>query len=74
MPKMRIELLAHDRAEAQKTAHIYGSGGRHKPSDDAVLAEIERRGRTPAGLPEYVGVTNGHPIYLKFDIEVYPEV
>ncbi len=71
---MRIELQAADRAEAQKIARAYGDGGRHRPSDDAVLAEVERLGRTPSGKPECVGITNGQPTYLKFDIEVYPEV
>ncbi|MFC7876321.1 hypothetical protein [Isoptericola sp. NPDC057391] len=74
MATMRIELRAADRAEARRIVHAYGDGGRHRPSDDAVLAEVERHGRTAAGLPECVGMTNGQPVYLKSDVEVYPEV
>ena len=72
MPTMRIELEVADRAEAQRIVHVYGAG-RHRPSDDAVLAEVERRGRTASSGPECAGMTNGRPVLLKFDVEVYPE-
>lgn len=38
-----------------------------------MLAEVERRGRTASGGPECAGMTNGRPVLLKFDVEVYPE-
>ncbi|WP_166850824.1 hypothetical protein [Isoptericola sp. BMS4] len=74
MPMVRIELRATDRAEAQRVVRAYADGGRHRPSDDAALDEVARLGRTPAGRPRCVGMTNGQPTYLKFDVEVYPEV
>ncbi|GAB3105884.1 hypothetical protein [Isoptericola nanjingensis] len=72
MPTMRIELEVADRAEAQRIVHASGAAGTG-PSDDAVLAEVERRGRTASGGPECAGMTNGRPVLLKFDVEVYPE-
>jgi hypothetical protein len=34
---------------------------------------VWRQGRTPAGEPVFVGVTNGAPVRLMYDVEVYPE-
>ncbi|WP_275005986.1 hypothetical protein [Promicromonospora iranensis] len=74
MPKMRVELPAADRAAAQKILRRYADGGCDRSCDDAALDEIWRLGHTPAGRPECVGITNGSPTYLKFDIEVHPGV
>jgi hypothetical protein len=34
---------------------------------------VWRRGGTPVGDPDFVGVSNGEPIRLLYDVEVYPE-
>ncbi len=44
----------------------------HHESRDAARAEAWRRGWTPAGEPVFVGVTNGEPVRLLYDVEVYP--
>ncbi len=74
MPKLRIELLAADRDEAKAVVAAYADSGTHRSSEDTVLAEVWRLGRTPAGRPECVGMTNGSPTYLKFDVGVYADV
>jgi hypothetical protein len=43
----------------------------HRESRDAAREEVWRRGRTPAGEPVFVGVTNGEPVRLLYDIEIY---
>lgn len=40
-------------------------------SREAARAEVWRQGRTPAGEPAFVGVTNGEPVRLLYDVEVY---
>jgi hypothetical protein len=45
----------------------------HRPSREAALAQVWRRGRTPAGEPVFVGVSNSEPVRLLYDVEVYPE-
>jgi hypothetical protein len=44
----------------------------HHESRDAARAEAWRRGWTPAGEPVFVGVTNGEPVRLLYDVVVYP--
>lgn len=73
MPKVRIKLEAANREAAQRILRRYVDGGSHRPSDDRVLDEVWGQGRTPAGNPRCVGLTNGSPTYLMFDVEVYPE-
>jgi hypothetical protein len=50
-----------------------GLGERGAESRDAARAEVWRRGRTPAAEPVFVGVTNGEPVRLLYDVEIYPD-
>jgi hypothetical protein len=45
----------------------------HRESREAARAEAWRRGWTPAGEPVFVGVTNGEPVHLMYDVEVYSD-
>lgn len=42
-------------------------------SRDAARDEVWRRGRTPAADPVFVGITNGEPVRLIYDVDVYPD-
>lgn len=70
MPQLRIEIEATDRIEARRILALYSRGDRHPPLDDEVIDEAWKRGRTPIGDPVFVGLTNGSPIYYKFDVNV----
>ena len=57
-----------------RTSSISTARGRiHRESRDAARTEAWRLGRTPAGEPVFVGVSNGEPVRLQYDVEVYPE-
>ena len=62
-----------DRATARRVLDLHRAGRIHHDSREAARAEVWRRGRTPAGEPVFVGVTNGDPVRLMYDVEIYPE-
>ncbi|MEU8298743.1 hypothetical protein AB0C04_15860 [Micromonospora sp. NPDC048909] len=67
---MRIQLDS-DRTTARRVLELHRAGRIHRESRDAARAEVWRLGRTPAGEPVFVGVTNGVPVRLLYDVEVY---
>ena len=71
MALMRIELDT-DKYTARRVAELYRAGRVHRESRDAARDEVWRRGRTPAADPVFVGITNGEPARLIYDVEVYP--
>lgn len=73
MPLIRIEMPS-TRDEAKRLLAQYESGARDLAWEERVVDEAWRRGRTPTGRVRFVGVTNGQPPSLKFDVEVHPEV
>ena len=72
MPLIRVQLES-DRTTARKVLELHQADKVHRPSREAALAEVWRRGRTPAGDPVFVGVSNGEPVRLLYDVEVYPD-
>lgn len=72
MPLMRIELDT-DKHTARRILQLYQAGKVHHESRDAAREEIWRRGRTPAADPTFVGITNGEPARLIYDVDVYPD-
>jgi hypothetical protein len=72
MPLLRIQLDS-DRATARRVMELHLAGKVHRESRDAAREEVWRHGRTPAGEPVFVGVTNGHPVRLIYDVAVYSD-
>jgi hypothetical protein len=72
MPLLRIQLDS-DRGMARRVLDLHRAGRIHHESREAARGEVWRLGRTPAGEPVFVGVTNGEPVRLMYDVEVYPE-
>jgi hypothetical protein len=72
MPRQRIQLDS-DRTTARRVLDLHRAGKIHHESREAARAEAWRLGRTPAGDPVFVGVTNGEPVRLMYDVEVYLE-
>jgi hypothetical protein len=72
MPLMRIQLDS-DRTTARRVLELHRADKIHRESRDAARAEVWRRGRTPAGEPVFVGVTNGEPVRLLYDVEIYSD-
>ncbi len=72
MPLMRIQLDS-DRYTARRVLELHQAGKIHHESRNAARDEVWRRGRTPAGEPVFVGSTNGTPVRLIYDVEVYSE-
>ena len=70
MPVMRVQLDS-DRTTARRVMDLHLAGRIHRESRDAATAEVWRRGRTPAKEPVFVGVSNGDPVRLLYDVEVY---
>ncbi|GIF00699.1 hypothetical protein Ari01nite_81630 [Paractinoplanes rishiriensis] len=70
MAHMRIQVDS-DRGTARRVLALHRAGKAHPESRDAARAEVWRLGRTPAGEPVFVGVTNGEPVRLIYEIEVY---
>ncbi|MEV4539171.1 hypothetical protein AB0J82_35910 [Asanoa sp. NPDC049518] len=70
VPLMRVQLDT-DRATARRVLDLHRAGGVHRESRDAALDEIWRRGHTPAGEPVFVGLTNGDPVHLVYDVLVH---
>lgn len=72
MPLLRIHLES-DRATARRIMALHRADRVHHESREAARTEAWRRGWTPAGEPVFVGVTNGEPVQLLYDVEVYSE-
>ncbi|GAB7043901.1 MULTISPECIES: hypothetical protein [Catenuloplanes] len=73
MPLLRIQLDT-DRNTARRVVDLHRRGGTHPESRAAAEAEVWRKGHTPAAAPIFVGITNGEPVRLIYDVEVYPAV
>ncbi|BCJ58526.1 hypothetical protein [Micromonospora endophytica] len=69
MPLMRIQLDS-DKGTARRVLQLHLAGKIHYESRDAARDEVWRRGRTPAAEPVFVGVTNGEPVRLVYDVQV----
>ncbi|MEU4625768.1 hypothetical protein AB0G04_38065 [Actinoplanes sp. NPDC023801] len=69
---MRIQLDS-DRRTARRVMNLHLAGRGDRDSADAAREAVWRHGRTPAGEPVFVGVTNGEPVRLLYDVEVYLE-
>ncbi len=67
---IRIQLDS-DRTTARRVLDLHLSGKVHRESRDAAREQVWRRGRTPAAEPVFVGVSNGEPVRLLYDVEVY---
>lgn len=70
MPLFRIQLDS-DRTTARKVMDLHLAGRPHRDSVDAAREAVWRHGRTTAGDPVFMGVTNGDPIRLLYDVEVH---
>ena len=42
--------------------------------EQRVLDAVWKQGRVPRGRPVCLGMTNGRPVNLKFDVNVTPEI
>lgn len=73
MPVVRIQLES-DRKTARRVTEMHVAGHPHRPSVDAARDAVWRLGRTPAADPVFIGVTNGEPVRLLYDVEVYLDV
>jgi hypothetical protein len=69
---LRIELDT-DKHTARRIMELHKKGRRHHESREAAREEALRRGRTPAGDPVFVGITNGEPARLIYDVPVHAE-
>jgi hypothetical protein len=72
MPLMRIQLDS-DKYTARRVRDLHQEGKIHHESRDAARDEVWRRGRTPAADPVFVGITNGEPVRLIYDVDVYSD-
>jgi hypothetical protein len=72
MPLVRIQLES-DRTTARRVMELHRADKVHHESREAARTEAWRRGWTPAAEPVFVGVTNGQPVRLLYDVEVYSD-
>ncbi|MGC4868262.1 hypothetical protein ACLQ3B_22840 [Micromonospora sp. DT53] len=73
MPLLRVHLDS-DRVTARRVLHLHQDGKTHHDSREAAREQVWRQGRTPAGDPVFVGITNGRRnVQLLYDVEVYPD-
>ncbi len=70
MPLMRIQLES-DRKTARKVLDLHLAGRVHHESREAAREQVWRHGRTPAADPVFIGVTNGEPVRLLYDVAVH---
>ena len=73
MALVRVQIDS-DRGTARKVMELHRAGKVHHDSREAARAEVWRQGRTPSSEPAFVGVTNGEPVRLLYDVEVYLDV
>jgi hypothetical protein len=66
---LRIELES-DKHTARRIVELHQKGRIHLESREAARDEVLRRGRIPAGDPRFVGITNGEPARLIYDVPV----
>jgi hypothetical protein len=71
MPLTRIQLES-DKYSARRVLELHLVGKVDHDSRNAARDEAWRRGYTPAAEPVFVGITNGEPVRLIYDVEVYP--
>ena len=62
-----------DRVEAAPEEFVVGPVRSGSVGPAGAVRRQVRPGRTPAGEPVFVGVSNGEPVRLQYDVEVYPE-
>ncbi|MFI6067134.1 hypothetical protein ACIA47_18030 [Micromonospora sp. NPDC051227] len=73
MPLLRIH-LGTDRSTARRVLQLHQEGRIHHASREAAREQAWRQGRTPAGDPVFVGITNGRrDVQLLYDVEVYSD-
>ena len=73
MPLLRIHLDS-DPTTARRVLQTHREGGVHHESREAAREQVWHQGRTPAGDPVFVGVTNGRRnVQLLYDVEVYSD-
>ncbi|AYF26786.1 hypothetical protein CSH63_04775 [Micromonospora tulbaghiae] len=73
MPLLRVHLDS-DRSTARRVLQLHQEGKTHHESREAAREQVWRQGRTPAGDPIFVGVTNGRrSVKLLYDVEVYSD-
>ncbi|MFC0505151.1 hypothetical protein [Micromonospora costi] len=73
MPLLRVHLDS-DRTTARRVLHLHQEGRNHRESQEAAREQVWRQGRTPAGDPIFVGITNGRRnVQLIYDVEVYSD-
>ncbi|XVU26079.1 hypothetical protein ACQPZJ_03185 [Actinoplanes sp. CA-054009] len=70
MAVVRVQVTS-TRGAAKKVLALHRAGRVDRPSRDAAREEVVRLGRTPAAEPVFVGVTNGEPVHLLYDVEVH---
>ena len=70
MPLVRIQIDS-DRGTARKVVGRHRAGKIHHDSREAARAEVQRLGHTPAGDPVFIGVSNGEPVRLIYEVPVY---
>lgn len=72
MPLLRIELDS-DKYTARRIFQIHKRGKIHHESREVARNEVLRRGRIPSGDPRFVGITNGEPARLIYDVPIDPD-
>ncbi|MFI5928993.1 hypothetical protein ACIA3K_23890 [Micromonospora sp. NPDC051543] len=73
MPLLRVHVDT-DRSTARRVLQLHLEGRSHHESRQAAREQAWRQGRTPAGEPVFVGVTNGRRnVQLLYDVEVYSD-
>ncbi|MCG5439867.1 hypothetical protein [Micromonospora foliorum] len=73
MPLLRVHLDS-DRTTARRVLQLHQQGRFHHESREAAREQAWRQGRTPAGDPVFVGITNGRRnVQLLYDVEVYTD-
>lgn len=70
MPLIRIQLDS-DKSTARRVVDLHRAGKADHDFRNAARDEAWRRGYTPAAEPVFVGITNGEPVRLIYDVEVY---
>ncbi|MGC5616398.1 hypothetical protein [Georgenia sp. Z1491] len=73
IPVIRIELPS-TRVAAPKVLALYQAGARDRALEDEAVEGACRLGRSPSGEVRFVGVVNGQPPRLAFDVGTDSEV